>query len=248
VWQPWTAVRRRVFVYSPVLPRKPQLSGRSKLYAAADGCRAHRKGSANMGTGAGGCGRGGRGGRGGAAGGVPGEAEFAGGRSVRLQLQCAGRNATDSRTAEPAPPPLPVIGPDGPTGNVLYAWDPIAVRNVGAWRRRRWRLAGGALATAGNLIFSSVNDRLIAYKADTGEKLWKSISARRRWVLRFHSPSRANSTLPSPAAPGRRRWGRGAGAGGGGGGACKTCQPAGAVPRREPCRAQPTTSGWARRS
>jgi quinohemoprotein ethanol dehydrogenase len=55
---------------------------------------------------------------------------------------------------------------------VLYAWDPVA-------RKERWRVAGGgagafaggSLATAGNLVFSSVNDRLIAYKADTGEKL-----------------------------------------------------------------------------
>ena len=63
-------------------------------------------------------------------------------------------------------------GPDGPTGNVLYAWDPIA-------RKERWRAAGGGagafsggtLATAGNTVFSSVNSKLIAYKADTGDKL-----------------------------------------------------------------------------
>jgi outer membrane protein assembly factor BamB len=75
--------------------------------------------------------------------------------------------------APPAPPvTLPTIGPDGPTGNVLYAWDPVA-------RKERWRAAGGgagpfsggSLSTAGNLVFSSVNDRLIAYRADTGEKL-----------------------------------------------------------------------------
>ncbi|MEP7354728.1 MAG: hypothetical protein ABI824_15980, partial [Acidobacteriota bacterium] len=58
------------------------------------------------------------------------------------------------------------------TGNVLYAWDPIA-------RKERWRaagagagaFAGGALSTAGNLTFSSVNNRLLAFRADTGEKL-----------------------------------------------------------------------------
>jgi quinohemoprotein ethanol dehydrogenase len=55
---------------------------------------------------------------------------------------------------------------------VLYAWDPIA-------KKERWRIAGaangpfagGSLATAGNLVFSSVNDRLMFFRADTGEKL-----------------------------------------------------------------------------
>ncbi|MEO8098694.1 MAG: PQQ-binding-like beta-propeller repeat protein [Acidobacteriota bacterium] len=74
--------------------------------------------------------------------------------------------------AAPKPEPLPVIGPDGVTGNVLYAWDPIA-------RKERWRaagagagpFAGGSLSTAGNLVFSSVNNRLLAFRADTGEKI-----------------------------------------------------------------------------
>jgi quinohemoprotein ethanol dehydrogenase len=68
---------------------------------------------------------------------------------------------------------LETIGPDGPTGNVLYAWDPIA-------RKERWRapgggagaFAGGSRATAGNLVFSSVNNRLLAFKADTGDKVF----------------------------------------------------------------------------
>ncbi len=72
----------------------------------------------------------------------------------------------------PKPDPIPTIGPDGPTGNVLYAWDPIA-------RKERWRVpgagagpfSGGSLATGGNLVFSSVNSRLMAFRADTGEKL-----------------------------------------------------------------------------
>jgi outer membrane protein assembly factor BamB len=67
---------------------------------------------------------------------------------------------------------LAQIGPDGVSGNVLYAWDPIA-------RKERWRaagagagpFAGGSVTTAGNLVFSSVNNRLLAFKADTGEKL-----------------------------------------------------------------------------
>jgi hypothetical protein len=55
---------------------------------------------------------------------------------------------------------------------VLYAWDPIA-------RKERWRAAGagagpfsgGSLATAGNLVFSSVANKLMVFKADNGEKL-----------------------------------------------------------------------------
>jgi len=75
------------------------------------------------------------------------------------------------RGAAPAPPPSPIpsIGPEG-RGNIMVAWDPIA-------RAERWRgLAagynqGGTLSTAGNLVFSSVNTRLLAYRADTGEQL-----------------------------------------------------------------------------
>jgi hypothetical protein len=80
--------------------------------------------------------------------------------------------AQQAAAAAPKPEPLAQIGPDGPTGNVLYAWDPIA-------RKERWRAAGagagpftgGSLSTAGNLVFSSVNNKLLAFRADTGEKL-----------------------------------------------------------------------------
>lgn len=82
--------------------------------------------------------------------------------------------ASKGKAAAPAKPvaTLPEIGPDGPTGNVLYAWDPVA-------RKEKWRAAGGgagafsggALATAGNIVFSSVNDKLIVYRSDNGEKL-----------------------------------------------------------------------------
>lgn len=57
-------------------------------------------------------------------------------------------------------------------GNILSAWDPIT-------QTERWRAEGGAagfnsggtLATGGNVVFSSVNTRLLAFKADTGEKV-----------------------------------------------------------------------------
>lgn len=72
----------------------------------------------------------------------------------------------------PSPPatgPEP-LGDSGPRG-ALVAWDPIA-------QQIRWRrpggggIGGGALTTAGNLVFQVVNDgRLLAYSADKGEKL-----------------------------------------------------------------------------
>ena len=54
----------------------------------------------------------------------------------------------------------------------LLAWDPVKQREV--WRvehRGPWN--GGTLATAGNLVFQGTADgKLVAYSADTGEKLW----------------------------------------------------------------------------
>jgi PQQ-dependent dehydrogenase (methanol/ethanol family) len=82
-------------------------------------------------------------------------------------------------TTRPMPaatvPPPPATGPEplgdsGPRG-ALVAWDPVA-------QQIRWRqpggggIGGGALTTAGNLVFQVVNDgRLLAYSADKGEKL-----------------------------------------------------------------------------
>jgi quinohemoprotein ethanol dehydrogenase len=50
------------------------------------------------------------------------------------------------------------------------AWDPVA-------QKERWRglsagfNQGGTLSTAGNLVFASVNTRLIVYRADNGDQL-----------------------------------------------------------------------------
>jgi quinohemoprotein ethanol dehydrogenase len=82
-------------------------------------------------------------------------------------------------TVRPAPTPVrpspPTIGPppiEGPGGRgALVAWDPVA-------QQMRWRnpggggIGGGALTTAGNLVFQVLSDgRLMAYRADTGETL-----------------------------------------------------------------------------
>jgi len=56
-------------------------------------------------------------------------------------------------------------------GGILSAWDPVA-------QKERWFVPGGgsnrggALSTAGNLVFQALNDgRLLAYSADKGDKL-----------------------------------------------------------------------------
>ena len=95
-----------------------------------------------------------------------------GGRGRRAPPPGVDPASTAAQPPPPAPPPgpaIPRIGPEG-RGNVLIAWDPIE-------KKERWRgLAagfnqGGTLATAGNLVFSSVNTRLLAYRADTGEQV-----------------------------------------------------------------------------
>jgi len=173
VWPPWS--------YSPAtgLVYIPSTTGQPYNYQAAPTFTPNPvdigptgRGQMNMGTGGGGGGRGGRGGGGGRGGngaapppGVDPAAVAAGG----------GRGPAEGRGpgGPPAPPQstIPAIGPEG-RGNVLIAWDPIA-------QKERWRAVGGAagfnqggtLATAGNLVFSSVNTRLIAYRADTGEQV-----------------------------------------------------------------------------
>jgi quinohemoprotein ethanol dehydrogenase len=166
VWQPWT--------YSPItgLVYFPGAAGGSSSYRADPNFVPQPtdigptgRGRMNMGTGTGG----GGGGRGRGANAPAAAPELPGAVAV---ANAQTGTAPAAAPADPAPP-LPVIGPDGPTGNVLYAWDPIA-------RKERWRapgggagpFAGGSLSTAGNLVFSSVNNRLLAFRADTGEKIF----------------------------------------------------------------------------
>jgi quinohemoprotein ethanol dehydrogenase len=175
VWPPWS--------YNPTLGLVfiPGTAGGSSNYSADPNFVPQPtdigptgRGLMNMGTGLGGRGRGGRGGNQGKqanAPELPGAVAAANAQTAQPAAPPATPSAHPSADA-PKPEPLPTIGPDGATGNVLYAWDPIA-------RRERWRAAGagagpfsgGSLATAGNLVFSSVASRLMAFRADTGEKL-----------------------------------------------------------------------------
>jgi PQQ-dependent dehydrogenase (methanol/ethanol family) len=163
VWPPWS--------YSPVtgLVYIPSTIGNGYNYAADPNFKvnpteigAAGRGQMNMGTAFGGGGGRGGGGRGGAGGAAPPPGVDP------AVAPGAGRGAAAPAPAQPAST-IPAIGPEG-RGNVLFAWDPVA-------RKEKWRgLAagfnqGGTLATAGNLVFSSVNTRLLAYKADTGEQV-----------------------------------------------------------------------------
>jgi len=166
VWPPWSYNPGTGLVYIP------GTAGQGSNYTAAatftpapTEIGPTGRGQMNMGTAVGGgqLGRGGNQAKGAAPAGTP-PPENAEAAAVQAAQQAAA--------AAPKPEPLAQIGPDGVTGNVLYAWDPIA-------RKERWRaagagagpFAGGSLSTAGNLVFSSVNNRLLAFRADTGEKL-----------------------------------------------------------------------------
>ncbi len=71
-----------------------------------------------------------------------------------------------------APPPGTGMQPiDGDVKGALVAWDPVT-------QQAKWRnpggggIGGGTVSTAGNLVFQVIPDgRLVAYRADTGEKL-----------------------------------------------------------------------------
>ena len=69
---------------------------------------------------------------------------------------------------------LPVIGPTGPAGSYLIAWDPVAQKEK--WRGPANSAAGfnqgGTLSTAGNIVFGiGGGSRLVAYRADNGQVL-----------------------------------------------------------------------------
>ena len=219
VWQPWT--------YSPLtgLVYFPGAAGGSSRYSADPNfvpkptdVGPTGRGQMNMGTGGGG-GGGGRGGRGGNNANTPADLPAA--------VAAAQGAAAPPPPAPPAasPEPLPVIGPDGVTGNVLYAWDPIA-------RKERWRVqgggagpfAGGSLSTAGNLVFSSVNNRLLGYNAQTGEKIFDLDLGTAQMGPPISFAVDGKQYIAVTAGPGG---GGGAGRGGGGaGGAAPAPRPA----------------------
>jgi PQQ-dependent dehydrogenase (methanol/ethanol family) len=196
VWEPWSYSPQTGLVYFPGTAGGSYVYRADPNFVASDpDIGPTGRGRMNMGTaaGRGGAGPGAGAGRGAGARGGAGQrggggqrADAAGGNDVVPADVAAATTQAPAAPAAPgaptagqapaqapaAPLTLKSIGPDGPTGSVLYAWDPVA-------RKERWRapgggagaFAGGSLATAGNLVFSSVNSKLLAYKADTGEKV-----------------------------------------------------------------------------
>src|SRR5665213_138023 len=96
---------------------------------------------------------------------------------IRRKAQAATTDTAGTPAASQAAlrtrPSPPAIGPTPPDGqrNILVAWDPVT-------QTERWHaigggaLDGGTVSTAGNLVLQVIPDgRLVAYRADTGEKL-----------------------------------------------------------------------------
>lgn len=190
VWPPWSFNPTTGLVYIPSTIGSGYNYAASETFTPAPtDIGPTGRGQMNMGTafggGRGAAGRGGAGGRGAGAPGGPGGQPVAPGLDTAAVAAAgdgragAGRGAPAGGAAAapgggrggPQPSPIPTIGPAG-RGNILSAWDPVT-------QTERWRAEGGAagfnsggtLATAGNLVFSSVNNRLLAFRADTGELL-----------------------------------------------------------------------------
>ena len=95
---------------------------------------------------------------------------------IRPKAQAATADTAGTAASQATPktqPSPPAIGPAPPEGqrNLLVAWDPVT-------QQERWHamgggaLGGGTVSTAGNLVLEVIPDgRLVAYRADTGEKL-----------------------------------------------------------------------------
>jgi quinohemoprotein ethanol dehydrogenase len=96
---------------------------------------------------------------------------------IRPNAQPATVDTAGTATAAGSSPkhaPPPAIGPPLPPPDqrgLLTAWDPVT-------QKERWHTqgggstGGGTVTTAGNLVFQVIPDgRLVAYRADTGEKL-----------------------------------------------------------------------------
>jgi quinohemoprotein ethanol dehydrogenase len=132
----------------------------------------------------GGGGPGGPGGRGGPVG-APGPPPTGGiadpGAAIGAGLVTPALPPTPAVGATPsagAAPVLPMIGPKDKDGNFyagqwLIAIDPSTQQIK--WRVQGGGNVGGTLTTAGNLVFQSLsNGHLLAYKADTGDKVFET--------------------------------------------------------------------------
>jgi PQQ-dependent dehydrogenase (methanol/ethanol family) len=184
VWPPWSFNPNTGLVYIPsTIGNGYTFQANPDFVPLPTDIGLEGRGQMNMGTGRAGAGRGGAAagaggaaaGRGAAPGLAPGldaaavAAAGGAGRGGGAGAPPAGGPGGGRGPAGPPPPSPPSIGPEG-RGNILVAWDPIA-------GKERWRglsagfNQGGTLSTAGNLVFASVNTRLIVYRADNGDVL-----------------------------------------------------------------------------
>jgi quinohemoprotein ethanol dehydrogenase len=93
--------------------------------------------------------------------------------NAEAHADTAGAANKDDKQDNPFTPPppdaaLPKIGPEG-NGNILIAWDPIAGKE--RWRGLAAGQTQGGTLSAGNLVFVSLDKRLLAYRADNGDQL-----------------------------------------------------------------------------
>src|SRR5690606_13040825 len=54
----------------------------------------------------------------------------------------------------------------------LLAWDPV--KREAAWKQTEGSSGNGVVTTAGNLVFQGNGNNFLAFRADSGEKLWSA--------------------------------------------------------------------------
>jgi quinohemoprotein ethanol dehydrogenase len=229
VWPPWSFNPATGLVYIPsTIGGGYTFQANPEFVPLPTDIGADGRGQMNMGTGRAGGGRGGAaaaaGGRGGAAG--PG---LAPGLDATAVAAAGGAAGAGRGPAGPPPPSPPAIGPEG-RGNILVAWDPVA-------GKERWRglsagfNQGGTLSTAGNLVFASVNTRLLVYRADNGDQLMDITTGLSQMGPPMTFMLDGKQYVAIAGGPPQAGGGRG-GAGGGRGAAAPTAPAAPAQPSR----------------
>jgi glucose dehydrogenase len=88
---------------------------------------------------------------------------------VEVEYRPGQWNTGTARGPDVVRPPRPELR--GPAG-ALKAWDPVENREV--WRMETDGMNGGALSTAGGLVFWATRNRIVALDARSGSLLWEA--------------------------------------------------------------------------
>jgi quinohemoprotein ethanol dehydrogenase len=142
VWPPWSYNPNAGLIYIPSLIGQPfNFAADPKFVASKTDLGEKGKGQTNLGI-----------------------------TFTRPRTPDAGVHAdtTGAKPEEKLEMPLPKIGPEG-KGNVLVAWDPIAGKE--RWRGLAAGQTQGGTLSAGNLVFVSLDKRMVVYRADNGDQL-----------------------------------------------------------------------------